>query len=276
MNSKLHALLIGEFNWRRLVRSLVLIPAFVILGLLGIATFFPDRPIFRPQPSSYSDSSSIIKIRTREGETISAKYYEYPQAEYTILFSHGNAEDIVMIEPFILRLRGLGFNILTYDYHGYGTSSGSPSETNAYADIDAAFEYLVNKKGLRPDKIILHGRSLGGGVAVDLAARREVGGLILESTFTSAFRVVTRYPILPFDKFENIKKIEKVRCPVLVIHGTQDRTIGFHHGETLFAAANEPKYPLWIDGAGHNNLFYIGEDQYQKALSDFALTLDAQ
>lgn len=274
MNSKLKALLIGEFTWRRLARSLVLIPAFVVLGLFVIAIFFADRAILRPQPPSYRDGSEIIKLKSRGGETISAKYYENPQADYTILFSHGNAEDIGMIEPFIWRLRDQGFNVLTYDYQGYGTSSGSPSEANSYADIDAAFAYLIAEKGLRPDRIILHGRSLGGGVAVDLAARENIAGLILESTFTTAFRVVTRYPILPFDKFESIKKIDNVKCPVLLIHGTNDWTIGFHHGKSLFAAANEPKYALWIEGAGHNNVFYTAEERYLKAVEDFAHTLN--
>lgn len=276
MNPKLKALLIGDFTWGRVTRSLILIPAFVILGLVSIAVFFPDQAIFRPQASSYRDSKDILKITSGGGQTISVKYYENPKAEYTILFSHGNAEDIGLIEPFIKRLRRLGFNVLTYDYQGYGTSSGSPSETNSYKDLDAAFEYLVAEKRISPDKIILHGRSLGGGVAVDLAARKEVAGLILESTFTSAFRVLTRYPILPFDKFESIKKIDKVKCPVLVIHGTDDWTIPFHHGESLFAAANEPKYSVWIEGANHNDLFYTAEERYLKGVSDFVLALSAK
>lgn len=159
MNSKLKALLIGEFTWRRLARSLVLIPVFVVLGLFVIAIFFADRAIFRPQPPSYRDSSEIIKLKTRGAETISAKYYENPQAVYTILFSHGNAEDIGMTEPFIWRLRDLGFNVLTYDYQGYGTSSGSPSEANSYADIDAAFAYLIVEKGLnRIESFFMGGR----------------------------------------------------------------------------------------------------------------------
>lgn len=276
MNTKLKALLIGEFSWRRLTRSLILIPVSVLFGLFIIAVFFADRAIFRPQSPSYLDGGEIIKLNSRDGVTISAKYYESPEADYTILFSHGNAEDIGTIEPFIWRLRDAGFNILTYDYQGYGTSSGSPSEANSYADIDAAYAYLIAEKGLSPDRIILHGRSLGGGVAVDLAAREDVAGLILESTFTSAFRVITRYQILPFDKFESIKKIDKVKCPVLLIHGSNDSTIGLHHAESLFAATKEPKYAVWIEGAGHNNVFYTAEERYLKEVADFAHTLSTK
>jgi alpha-beta hydrolase superfamily lysophospholipase len=274
MKSKLSALFIGEFSWRRLVRSMILIPICVILGLLIIAVLFADRAIFRPPKPSYKDTADIIKLKTRDGEQISAKYHENPQALYTILFSHGNAEDIGMIEPFAWRLRDLGFNVLTYDYQGYGTSSGSPSEENAYAAIDAAFEYLLTEKRADPKRIILHGRSLGGAVAVDLASRKRVAGLILESTFTTAFRVVTRYQVYPFDKFENIKKIDKVKCPLLVIHGTNDWTIPPYHGRLLFETANEPKQALWVEGARHNNVVYTNEKRYLDTIRSFVGTLD--
>lgn len=173
-----------------------------------------------------------------------------------------------MIEPFVWRLRDLGINVLTYDYPGYGTSGGSPSEENGYAAIDAAYDYMV-EKGVRPETIILHGRSLGGAMAVELAPRKPVGGLIMESTFTGAFRVVTRYPILPFDKFKNLEKMDKVKCPVLVIHGTNDWTIPAYHGQRLFEAANEPKQALWIEGAGHNNVDRTNERLYLETIKGF-------
>jgi abhydrolase domain-containing protein 17 len=273
MNSKLKALFIGDFSWKRVIRSMFLIPICVLLGLLIIAAFFADRAIFRPQVSSYKDTPDTIKLKTRDGEQISARYYENPNSSYTILFSHGNAEDIGMLEPFAWHLRDLGVSVLTYDYQGYGTSSGSPSEENSYAAIDAAYDYLLTEKRLDPKRIILHGRSLGGGVAVDLASRKPVAGLILESTFTSAFRVITRYPILPFDKFENIKKIGKVTCPVLLIHGTNDWTIPSYHGHRLFERANEPKQSLWVEGAGHNDVVHKDEKSYSDSIRTFAQTL---
>ena len=203
---------------------MVLIPICVILGLLIIAVFFADKAIFRPQRSSYKDTAEVIKLETRNGEQISAKYYEKAEASYTVAFSHGNAEDIGMIEPFAWRLRDLGLNVLTYDYPGYGTGGGSPSEENSYSAIDAAYAFLLTEKRLDPKRIILHGRSFGGGVAVDLAYRKPVAGLILESTFTTAFASLLGYPILPFDKSKIFKKLEKITCPVLVIHGTSDGT----------------------------------------------------
>ncbi len=99
---------------------------------------------------------------------------------------------------------------------------GKPSEGNAYRDIDTAYNYLTQTLRIPSERIIVYGRSVGGGSAVDLAGREALGGLILESSFTSAFRVIVPFPILPFDKFANIDKIERVNCPVLVIHGKAD------------------------------------------------------
>ena len=234
-----------------------------------IAWLFPDKVIFRPPTSSYKNDDSVIKLQTTNGEIITAKFYENSSAVFTILFSHGNAEDIGTIEPFILKLKDEGFSVLSYDYRGYGTSEGSPSETNTYEDITAAYKYLVEAKNIPTNRIILHGRSLGGGVATDLAAREPVGGLILESTFTSASRVLSRIKILPFDKFETINKIVAVKCPVMIIHGKEDWTIPFHHGETLFAAALDPKNSFWVENAGHNNLFNRSGDLYLTAIRSF-------
>lgn len=254
--------------------SLLLIPVCVYLGLFIVAYFFPDNVIFQPQPSSYKNDGSIIKLLTPGDKKISAKYYSNKQAVYTILFSHGNAEDIGDIEPLIWYLTDAGFNVLTYDYRGYGTSEGEPSEQNSYEDIESAYKYLTQELRIPPDRIILHGRSLGGGPSIDLAAREPVGGLILESTFTSAFRVVTRWRVIPFDRFENINKIGKVKCPVLVIHGKSDWTIPFHHGEALFAAVSGPKYALWVEGAGHNDLFDTARQSYIESIQRFGAALE--
>jgi abhydrolase domain-containing protein 17 len=113
-------------------------------------------------------------------------------------------------------------------------------------------------------------RAFGSGPAVDLASRRPVAGLILESAFTSAFRVMTRVSILPFDKFDNLRKIKTVHCSVLIIHGTQDSVINASHGRKLFAAANEPKQALWVQGANHNDVAFVGGARYAESLKEFA------
>jgi abhydrolase domain-containing protein 17 len=117
----------------------------------------------------------------------------------------------------------------------------NPSEKNAYQDIESAYHYLTEKLDISADKIIAYGRSVGGGSAVNLAVNHPLAGLILESSFTSAFRVVIPFPILPFDKFPNLQKITKINIPILIIHGTDDQVIPLKHGKKLFEAANDPK-----------------------------------
>ncbi|MEQ8753686.1 MAG: alpha/beta hydrolase [Coleofasciculus sp. G1-WW12-02] len=258
--------LLGEFTWKRLVRSLIFIYVFFALYVFFIA----DRMIFLPSPSSYPDTPDILKLTTADDIQISAVYLPNPAATYTILYIHGNAEDLGDIQPLLHHLHSLGFSVFAYDYRGYGTSQGSPSERNAYHDSDTAFTYLKEQLKVPPEQIIAYGRSVGGGSAVDLAARHPLAGLILESSFTSAFRVVLPIPILPFDKFPNLDKITQVNCPVLVIHGTADETIPLSHGKRLFAAAPEPKLSLWVDGASHNDLFWVAGEQYGETLQEFA------
>jgi fermentation-respiration switch protein FrsA (DUF1100 family) len=253
--------------------SIVLIPILVYIGLLIFAYFFADRMIFQPQSSFYKDDPDILKLTTPNGEKISAKYYPNPDSDFTILFSHGNAEDIGTADPFIKELQSNGFAALSYDYRGYGTSGGKATETEAYEDIDSAYRYLTQKLNIPAKNIIVHGRSLGAAVALDLASREQIGGLIVESAFTSAFRVITKIRIAPFDKFDNTKKIEKVGCPVLFIHGRMDRLIPFWHGEQLFSLAHEPKFSLWIDNAGHNNLFDSDRKEYLRAIKEFSYKL---
>lgn len=236
------------------------------VGLLLYGTMFAERMIFLPPVTRYRDTNSTLKLRSRDGFEISAAYLPNPEATYTILFSHGNAEDLGTLAPELESMRALGFSVFAYDYHGYGTSGGKATEKNAYEDIDAAYDYLTQVLKIPPDRIIAHGRSLGGAVAIDLASRKLLGGLIVESSFVSAFRVVTGYRIFPFDKFRNVDKIGQVRCPVLVIHGRQDEVIPFWHGERLFEMAKGPKTNFWVDGAGHNNLKVVAGPQYVKTL----------
>lgn len=266
-------LVTGKFSWKRLMLSFVLIPLFVYLGLGIIAYLLADKLIFQPQPAFFSDNDSTLKIATPNGEKVSAKFFENPNAEYTILFSHGNAEDIFGSAPFFEKLRDAGFNVFAYDYRGYGMSEGTPSERKSYEDAETAYNYLTNDLKIAPEKIIIHGRSLGAAVSIDLASRKKCGALIAESAFVSAFRVLTRYPIYPFDKFQNLDKIKWVKCPVLFIHGKKDEIIPFWHGEKLFAEANEPKFSLWLDEAGHNNVFGTGRQAYLQAIRDFARNL---
>ena len=251
-------LLIGKFSVKRLIGSIVL----VYVSLLLCVYFYSDRMIFQPQRSTYEDGAEILKIKTEDGAQLSALYLANANAEFTILHSHGNAEDLGDIRLFLEILRKQGFSVFAYDYRGYGTSEGTPSEKNAYRDVDAAYKYLVETLEVPPERIIAHGRSLGGALAIHLACRKQIAGIILESSFVTAFRVVTHVPLAPFDKFRNIDKIKHVQRPVLVIHGTADQIVPLWHGQRLFEQANEPKIHLWVRGAGHNDVIWFDGPRY--------------
>lgn len=259
-------LLIPDLSLGRLLVSVLLVYGCVALWLYVSA----DRMIFLPPAPSYRDTPEILKVPTAAGERIAALHLPNPQATFTLLYSHGNAEDLGWVRPVFGALRDLGFAVFGYDYRGYGLSEGRPSERNTYADIDAAYEYLVRELGVPPERIIAYGRSVGTGAAVDLAARKPLGGLILESSFLTAFRVVTRVPLFPFDKFRNADKIGRVRCPVLVIHGLADEVVPFSHGRRLFELAPEPKTFVAIPGAHHNDLMWVAGPAYGRALREFA------
>ncbi len=263
-------LLFGDFSGKRLMHSII----FIYAVLCFCAFFFSERLIFQPPPSSQNDSGQVIKIASANGMKISAVHFPNLQAKYTILYSHGNAEDLGGILWVLREIRDSGFAVFAYDYQGYGTSQGKPSEYNAYRDIEAAYNYLTQQLGVPAKQIIVYGRSVGGGPTIDLASRQTVGGLVVESSFVSAFRVLTQIPILPFDKFVNIDKIGKVRSPILVIHGKADEVVRFWHGEQLFATAKEPKLNFWVDLAGHNDLMDVAGDRYAETLRKFAKLID--
>ncbi len=264
-------LLLGELSWSRPGRSLLLIYAFFALYVW----FRADTMIFLPQPASYLDPQDIFKLPVTATEKIAALYLPNPRSAYTLLYIHGNAEDLGDIRPGLDRLQGWGFSVFAYDYRGFGTSDGHPSEQNAYQDAEAAYGYLTQQLKMSPSRIIVYGRSVGGGSATELATRHPVGGLILASTFTSAFRVVVPFPLLPFDKFTNLDKLPKVRCPVLVMHGQADRTIPVQHGQRLYAAAPEPKLSLWVAQADHNDFTEVAGDRHRQTLLAFQQLVNA-
>ena len=243
------------------------------LALILSAYFFSDKLMFPAPYAHYQDTSQIIKLKTRDDVLISAIYLPQKDAKYTILFSHGNAEDLGTKLPFLKDLQAHGFAVFAYDYHGYGTSKSKPSEQNTYNDIDAAYDYLITTLKLPPQKIIAYGYSIGSGPTIDLAIRKPVAGVILEAPFTSAFRVMTHYKILFFDKFDNLKKIVKLKAPLLIMHGTKDRTVPFWHGVTLYQAAPPNKQHLWIENAGHTNILGVAGNVYWQTINDFVVKL---
>ncbi|TMW66230.1 hypothetical protein Poli38472_003995 [Pythium oligandrum] len=219
--------------------------------------------VFQPPPPSYGFTRRYFLLATSKHHRIPAFYIEQERAEYTILFSHGNAEDLGMIFDWFREVaRRLHVNVMAYDYSGYGISDGEPSEEAVYADVEAAFAYLVNVKKTPPSKIILYGRSLGSGPTTHIAVRQShmkqpVAGVILQSPLLSIYRVAFNFRFtIPGDWFCNIDIIDQVESPVTIIHGTRDEVVPFWHGEGLFEQCRQEWRckPLWVTDAGHNNV----------------------
>jgi len=265
---KLRHYLVGEFSWKRVFRSFLLIYG----CLLVFAWVWSDRMIFPPKVSSYADGPEHIKLDTVDGR-ITALFLTASNSYWTVLYSHGNAEDLGDLREYLAEYASNGYSVLSYDYPGRGTSDGDrPTEQGAYRAIESAWRFLVETHHVSPDRVIIYGRSVGGGPSTWLAARERPAGLILESTFVTAFRALTRVPLTPFDKFRNNHWIRKVACPVLIIHGTEDRTIPFWHGLSLHADAPGPKASFWAEGSTHDDVPW--SPGYWQAIGAFADSLN--
>ncbi|CAL8308939.1 unnamed protein product [Lota lota] len=204
------------------------------------------------------DTTEVFLTRSARGNKVGCMYIRCaPTARFTVLFSHGNAVDLGQMSSFYIGLgTRINCNIFSYDYSGYGASTGKPSEKNLYADIDAAWHALRTRYGISPENIILYGQSIGTVPTVDLASRYECAAVVLHSPLTSGMRVA--FPETKktycFDAFPNIEKVSKITSPVLIIHGTEDEVIDFSHGLALFERCPKAVEPLWVEGAGHNDI----------------------
>jgi abhydrolase domain-containing protein 17 len=252
------------------MKALLVTVLLVYLAFAAFAWLASDRMIFQPPPSSYRAGQLPIVMVPTDGGSIATLHLPNPRATVTVLYAHGNAEDLGHAAPLLEELRRAGFAVLAFDYRGYGSSTGGPpSAAGATSDMEAVYQHAVRTLKIPPSRIVLYGRSVGSGPATDLAARVPIGGLVLESAFVSAFRVLTRVSLLPFDRFHNLRHIRRVRAPVLVIHGTEDEVIPVSHGRRLYEAAGQPKQALWIEGAHHNDVPFVAGARYWSTLAAF-------
>ncbi|XP_068647239.1 uncharacterized protein [Aristolochia californica] len=160
-------------------------------------------------------------LETKGGNKIVATFWRQPYARFTLLYSHGNAADLGQMQELFVELRThLRVNIMSYDYSGYGASTGKPSELNTYYDIEAVYNCLKKEYGIRQEDVILYGQSVGSGPTLHLASRlQRLRAVVLHSAILSGIRVL--YPVKMtfwFDIYKNIDKIRNVSSPVLVIH----------------------------------------------------------
>lgn len=238
--------------------------------------FFPAKTL-DATPQIVNLGFEDIDLKTSDGVDIHGWFIPHG-GKKTVLFFHGNGGNISHRLEKILFLRSADSNIFIIDYRGYGKSKGRPTEKGIYADAQASYDYLVDEKGTDPKDIIVYGESLGCAVAIDLASKNKVGGLILEGSFSSGRDMAkTLYPYLPislfFTKFNSKEKIGKVNAPIIFIHSPSDEIVPFELAQKLFDSANEPKKLIKIRG-GHNTAFIDSQEVYTESIKSFIESIE--
>ena len=241
--------------------------------------YFPPRyPEGFSSPENYGLRLEEVWLTTKDKVHLNALFLPNGHSQKVLLWFHGNAENIGYGLGQMAEFSGLGVNVLAVDYRGYGKSEGSPDEAGVYCDADAAYDYLMEARHFRSEDIIIFGHSLGGAVAIDLASRRGCGGLIVQSSFSSAREMARRmfhiplFEYIPKSRFDSLSKIRQVRAPILIMHGTCDEVVPFWMGKKLYAAAPEPKSFFSIEGAGHNDVLLVGGESFLNCLRQFITT----
>ncbi len=238
---------------------------FAVYAVIAVAAFVLQRRLmYFPDPERVSPKSFNLAgvtervIDAPDGARLISWYAPAAPGQPTILYFHGNGGSLASRSERVRRYVSRGYGVLMLSYRGYSGSTGSPSESANVADAKLAYDALV-KDGVEPDDIIVYGESLGSGVAVQVAADREVGGLALDAPYTTIVDVaVLAYPYLPvrpfvFDRYETVKYLPRVKAPLLVLHGEADQVIPVEMGKAVYAAASAPKEIATFPRAGHSD-----------------------
>jgi len=248
-------------------------------GALGALLYFPSHKILETSADA-GLAFDELDLATDDGERLHGWWIAGQQPSLGhLLFCHGNAGNIGDRVANAALLAAAGFDVLLFDYRGYGHSTGRPDEQGTYRDARAALAALVERPGVDFDRVFYLGESLGGAVALALAIECQPRGLILQSTFTS-IRDAARahYPFIPTalvpDAYPSLRLISSLRAPLLVLHGDRDDIVPLAHGRALFEAASEPKRIRVFAGLGHNDLVARAGNEYADEIAHWATSLD--
>ena len=257
--------------------GLLMLPAPVNAALEGMFLYFPARELVA-SPADLGLPYEDVRFSANDGTRLHGWYLPGDEGQPLVLFYHGNAGNISHRLDNLRLLNELGVSVFIFDYRGYGQSDGKPSEVGTYADARGALTWLKGK-GWTPERMIYFGRSLGGGIALQLALDQPPAGLVLESAFSSIKAMGKRhYPLLWHlagwllsARYDNLSKIGQLRSPLLLIHGDRDAVVPFTMGQELFHRAPEPKRFFPIPGAGHNDTFDRAGEDYLQVWREFLL-----
>ncbi|HSD31059.1 MAG TPA: alpha/beta fold hydrolase [Gemmatimonadales bacterium] len=235
----------------------------------------PRAPLPDPVRAGLPDAEPLT-LAMRDGTRLAGWYLPPgPSSPFpALLWFYGNSETIAAIAPVLRDFRPPGTAVLIVDYPGYGASEGRASEPGLYEAAELAYDTLLERPGIDPARVFVYGRSLGSAVAAHVASTRTPAGLVLESPFTSARDMARRhYPLFPAAllrvRLDNLAALSRVRCPVLVIHGTADRLVPIDMGHRLAAAAPGGVEFVTIAGAGHNDSYGLGGRAYRERVWEF-------
>ncbi len=273
-------------GWGRVLLHVV--ASLGVVAILGMAAlmFFEGSLVFRPsaRPQGEWQPAGLdveqVSFRTQDGLTLHGWWHpgrgeEEPSRRPVLLWCHGNAGNITHRRDLMEGLVQQGLAVFLFDYRGYGRSEGRPSEPGLYADAEAAYRLLVHRRGVKPERIICFGRSLGTAVALHVALRGKVAGVILEGALENVPAAARqRFPFLPCpffmrNRFDVVSRVRRLRAPLLVVHGAADKVMPLEQGKKVYAAALPPKQMHVIDGAGHADTHQVGGEDYYKTLRAF-------
>jgi len=215
-----------------------------------------------------------VWLQSSDGVRLHAWLVRGAAPEVTVLFFHGNAGNVSDRLDWLIDVAGLPADVLALDYRGYGRSEGRPTEAGLYRDAEAAYRWLTEERRVPPARLVLYGKSLGGGPACELAVRHPARALILQSTFTSIPDMArVALPIVPRalirTRFDNLGKVARLTIPTLIVHSRQDEMIPFAMAERLHGAAAGPKRLAAFTGAGHNELIPLQGKKLIATFRDF-------
>jgi pimeloyl-ACP methyl ester carboxylesterase len=247
----------------------------VIRSLLNALLYLPARALSETPKRARLDHRELA-LQCDDGERLHG-WWIAARTELLghLLLCHGNAGNIGDRVPHAALLTAAGFDVLLFDYRGYGHSSGKPSEEGTYRDARAALTALLAQPGVDPARVFYLGESLGGAVALELALERPPAGLVLLSAFT-AVRELGRlhYPFIPTalipDAYPNLRRIHELHAPLLVLHGERDAIAPLSHGRALFESAPQPKRMHVFPGLGHNNLVPLAGAELARVIASWA------
>lgn len=259
------------FKTLPLLLGSLLLPSTVCAALEHMFLYFPDREIVMT-PATMRLPFEDIFFTAEDGTNLHGWYLPGETGQPVVVFCHGNAGNISHRVDNLRLLRELGFSVFIFDYRGYGQSAGKASEEGTYSDMRGAIDWL-RKKGWETEQMLYFGRSVGAGVALQLALELPPAGLVLESPFTSIKAMGQHhYPLLWLlagwlleARYDNLSKIGQLQVPVLIFHGDRDQIVPQAMGRKLFSQAPQPKRFYSIPKAGHNDSYdRIGTEYWQQ------------